>query len=274
MADIDVTIRPLGRWPGFGLAELGRSRELLYFMTKRELQIRYKQSMFGVSWAILQPVTYAFVFAIFFGRLANIPSEGLPYPVFALAALVPWVFASQGVGQAAASLVGEANLLGKVYFPRLVLPLAKVTSFLVDLVIGLGILCVFVALYGGSPGWGLLALPGFLAISIATVVGLGVLLATINVKYRDVVVAIPLFIQLWLFATPVLYPGSLITGVWQYIYAINPMVSVIEGVRWGFLGTTAPPLGGVAVSVTIAVLLLAVGITYFRSAERYLADII
>jgi lipopolysaccharide transport system permease protein len=274
MAELDVTISPPGRWPGFGFAELLRYRELLYFMAKRELQVRYKQSFFGVSWAVLQPVTYAFVFAVFFGHLAKIPSEGIAYPVFALAAMVPWVFASQGTGQAAASLVGEANLLGKVYFPRLVLPLAKIGSFLVDLVIGFGVLSAFVVIYGAQPSWGLVALPLFLAIALLTVIGVGVLLATLNVKYRDITVAIPLFVQLWLFATPVLYPGSLITGTWQYIYAINPMVSVIEGVRWGFLGTTAPPVGTVAVSATVALILLMIGVTYFRGAERYLADII
>jgi homopolymeric O-antigen transport system permease protein len=269
-----VVIRPPGRWPGMGFRELARYHELLYFLTRRDVLVRYKQSLFGITWVIAQPLAYAFVFAIFFGKLAKIPSEGVPYPVFALAALVPWIFAAQGVGAATASLVGEANLLGKIYFPRLALPLAKLLSFVLDLVIGLCVLLVFVLLYGVHPTIGLLAVPGFLAIELLTVLGVGLTLGTLNVKYRDVTVAVPLLTQLWLFATPVLYPGALITGTWRYIYALNPMVSVIEGVRWAFVGTDPPPVGGIAVSVAVAIGLFVMGITYFRRAEHYLADII
>jgi lipopolysaccharide transport system permease protein len=269
-----VTIAPPARWGGFGLRELWEARELLYFMTKRELQIRYKQSLFGVSWAVLQPLVYAFVFALFFGRLVNVPSDGFPYPIFALTALVPWIFVSQSVSQAAGSLVGDANLLGKVYFPRLVIPLAKVTSFLIDLVIALCVLGLFVALYGQSPSVGLLALPVFLLLGFVTALGAGTLLATLNVRYRDVTVAIPLLIQLWLFATPVIYPGSLISGAWQHVYALNPMVSVIDGVRWGLIGADAPALVDVAISAAAAIVLLVAGTAYFRRAERFFADII
>ena len=274
MIQTSVTIAPPARWGGFGLRELWEARELLYFMTKRELQIRYKQSLFGVSWAVLQPLIYAFVFALFFGRLANVPSDGFAYPIFALTALVPWIFLSQGVAQAAASLVGDANLLGKVYFPRLVIPLAKVMSFLIDLGIALLVLALFVASYGESPSIGILALPFFLLLAFVTALGAGTLLATLNVRYRDVTVAIPLLIQLWLFATPVIYPGSLISGAWQYIYALNPMVSVIDGVRWAFLSAEAPELASVAISVTSAVCLLVAGTIYFRRAEHFFADII
>jgi lipopolysaccharide transport system permease protein len=269
-----VTITPPARWGGFGLRELWEARELLYFMTKRELQVRYKQSLFGVSWAVLQPLVYAFVFALFFGRLANVPSDGFPYPIFALTALVPWIFVSQSVSQAAGSLVGDANLLGKVYFPRLVIPLAKVTSFLIDLVIALCVLGLFVALYGESPSVGLLALPLFLLLGFVTALGAGTLLATLNVRYRDVTVAIPLLVQLWLFATPVIYPGSLISGAWQHVYALNPMVSVIGGVRWALIGADAPELIDVAISAAAAAVLLVAGAAYFRRAERFFADII
>jgi lipopolysaccharide transport system permease protein len=274
VAQTTVTITPPSRWGGFGLRELWDARELLYFMTKRELQIRYKQSLFGVSWAVLQPLVYAFVFALFFGRLANVPSQGFPYPIFALSALVPWIFLSQGVAQASSSLVGDANLLGKVYFPRLVIPLAKVMSFLIDLVIALFVLGLFVALYGATPSVGLLALPGFLLLAFITALGAGILLATLNVRYRDVTVAIPLLIQLWLFATPVIYPGSLITGDWKYVYALNPMVSVIDGARWGLIGAPAPELATVAISIATAVALLVAGTVYFRRAEHFFADII
>jgi lipopolysaccharide transport system permease protein len=269
-----VTILPPARWEGLKLGELWDARELLYFMTKRELQIRYKQSLFGVSWAVLQPLVYAFVFALFFGRLAEVPSDGFPYPVFALSALVPWIFCSQAVSQAASSLVGDANLLGKVHFPRLAIPLAKILSFLIDLLIALCVLALFVALYGATPSEGLLFLPAFLLLAFATAVGAGTLLATLNVRYRDVTVAIPLLIQLWLFATPVIYPGSLIAGDWRYVYALNPMVSVVDGVRWAFLGAPAPELATVAVSTGAAALLLASGIVYFRRAERYFADVV
>ena len=214
------------------------------------------------------------MFALFFGRLANVPSDDFPYPIFALSALVPWIFLAQSVAQAATSLVGDANLLGKVYFPRLVIPLAKVMSFLIDLAIALGVLGLFVALYGASPSVGMVALPGFLLLAFVTALGAGTLLATLNVRYRDVTVAIPLLVQLWLFATPVIYPASLIGGAWQYIYALNPMVSVIEGVRWAFLGAPAPEVAIVAISAASAVFLLVAGTVYFRRAERFFADII
>jgi lipopolysaccharide transport system permease protein len=269
-----VRIEAPRRWTGLGLAELWRSRELLYFMAKRELQIRYKQSVFGVGWAVLQPLLYAFVFALFFGNLANVPSEGVPYTVFALAALVPWLFVAYGTAQAAGSLVADANLLGKVYFPRLVLPLAKMISFLVDLVIAFVVLAIAVAIYGASPSAGLALLPLFLLLAFATVAGVGILLATVNVRYRDVALAVPLVVQLWLFATPVVYPGSLVTGAWEYVYALNPLVTVIDGTRWAFLSTAAPEALTVAISAGSAAVLLAAALLYYRRAEPYLADIV
>jgi lipopolysaccharide transport system permease protein len=270
----ELTIRPPRRIESFGLGELWQYRELLYFLTKRELQIRYKQSIFGVTWAVLQPLAYAFIFALFFGRLAKVPSEGVSYPVFALAGLVPWLFAAQSVSQAAESLVRDANLLTKVYFPRLVLPISKVLSFLIDLLIALGVLGIFVAIYGADPGVGLAFLPLFLLLASATAAAVGMALGALNVAYRDVIVVVPLLVQLWLFLTPVIYPASLIHGAWRYVYAANPMASVIEGVRWGFLGTSGPPAGGVAISVASALILLAIAIYYFRRTERFFADII
>lgn len=274
LAETHVTITPPAGWGGFGLRELWTARELLYFLTKRELQIRYKQSAVGVSWSVLQPLAYAFIFALFFGQLANVPSEGVPYPVFALAALVPWLFASQAVSQAATSLVGDANLLSKVYFPRMTLPLAKVLTFLVDLVIALAVVGAFVALYGVSPTSGLLALPLFLLLAVVTAVGAGTFLAALNVRYRDVSVISPLITQLWLFSTPVIYPGSLVDGAWQYVYALNPMVSVVEGVRWGFVGTEAPDPAAVAISALTAAGAALCAVVYFRRTERFFADIV
>ena len=270
----ELVIRPPGRWPGIGLRELFNYRELLYFLTKRELQVRYKQSIFGVSWAVLQPVSYAFIFALFFGHLAKIPSQGIPYPVFALAGLVPWMFASQAVGMASQSLVADANLLSKVFFPRLVLPVSKVLSYTVDLLIATIVLLGFTFLYGVDWTAGLLLLPFFYGLAGATALAAGLLFSAVNVKYRDLIVATPLIIQLWLFMTPVLYPGTLITGAWAYIYALNPMVSVIEGVRWAFLGTPAPAVGPVAVSCASVLLGMAVGLYYFRRTERFFADVV
>jgi homopolymeric O-antigen transport system permease protein len=269
-----TVIRPPSGFSGLGLRALGEYRELLYFLTKRELQVRYKQSAFGVSWAILQPVVLAFIFTVFFGLLADIPSEGIPYPVFAMAALVPWLFISQTVSQSALSLVSDANLLSKVYFPRLVIPLGKAFALLVDLVIALVVVLVVALIYSQSPGVGILALPGFILLAFVTAVGLGVLLAAVNVKYRDVSLAVPLLMQVWLFATPVIYPGSLVTGGWKYIYALNPAVSVVEGSRWALLDATPPGLVPVLISSAVALTTLVAGVVYFRRTELFFADVV
>jgi lipopolysaccharide transport system permease protein len=273
-ARAETVIRPSGKWGILGARELWGARELLYFMAKREIQIRYKQSFFGVAWAVLQPLAYAFIFALFFGKLAKVPSDGVPYPVFALAALSPWVFESQSVAQAATSVVADANVLTKVYFPRLVVPLARIVSFMVDLVIALVILVIFVFIYGAHPTAGLALLPLFITIAVVTAVGVGTLLAALNVQYRDVTLVIPLITQLWLLVSPVAYPSSLIHGFWRYVYAINPMATVIDGSRWAFTGTAAPAPGVVAVSVGSALLLAVAGLAYFRRTERYFADVI
>jgi lipopolysaccharide transport system permease protein len=267
-------IRPPTGWAALRLAELWEYRELLYFLTKRELQIRYKQSVVGVSWAVLQPVLLAFIFAVFFGVLADVPSDGHPYVLFAMSGLVPWLFVSQTVAQSAGSLVGDANLLTKVYFPRLVIPLAKALALLVDLVIALGVLLAVALLYGQMPGPETLAMPVFLILGLVTGVGLGILLAAANVQYRDIGLVTPLLIQVWLFATPVIYPGSLVTGNWQYLFALNPMVAVVDGVRWCVFGDSAPDPLVVGISATVAVGLLALGIGYFRRTELFFADIV
>jgi homopolymeric O-antigen transport system permease protein len=271
---METTIRPPGRWGRLGLRELWAARELLYFMTKRDLQIRYKQSFFGVGWAVLQPLALTGIFALFFGRLANVPSEGLPYPVFALAGLVPWIFVASSTMQAALSLVEDANLLSKVYFPRLVIPIAKSLSLLVDLVLSLVVLTLFAIAYDVAITPRAFALVAFLLLALVTALGVGISLAAVNVKYRDVALAVPLLVQAWLFATPVIYPGSLITGALKVVYSLNPMVSVIDGVRWALLGTPAPNWLGVAVSCSVAVLVLVGGIQYFRRTEAFFADLV
>jgi lipopolysaccharide transport system permease protein len=270
----EVVIRPPGRFDGLGLREIAAHHELLYFLVKRELQVRYKQSVLGVSWAVMQPIALAFIFALFFGRLAKVPSEGIPYPAFALAGLVPWMFVAQATGQAATSLVGDANLLSKVYFPRLVIPLAKVLSIAVDLLVALCVLFPFVLAYGVTVEPRAFAVIPFVLLAVITATGIGIGLSALNVKYRDVTVGIPLLIQVWLFATPVVYPGSLVTGGWRYVYAVNPVVSVIDGVRWAVLGTRAPEAGPLLVSISVAVALLVASLVYFKRTERYFADLI
>jgi lipopolysaccharide transport system permease protein len=268
-----VRIVPPGRWGSLRLREFREYRELLYFLTKRELQIRYKQSFFGISWAILQPVTLAFIFALFFGRLANVPSEGIPYPVFALAALVPWIFVSGSVSNAALSLVADANLLSKVYFPRLMLPLAKILALFVDLIFAVVVLFAVMAIYGVGFEPTTVLLPLFLLLAVSVAVAVGVLLAAVNIQYRDIAVAVPLLVQTWLFATPVIYPGSLIEGTWRYIYALNPMVSVVDGVRWALLDASSVQLGPLGVSLAVIILLLTSSVLYFRRAEQFFADV-
>jgi lipopolysaccharide transport system permease protein len=271
----EVVIRPPERWGGFGFRDVWAYRELLYFLTKRELQIRYKQSFFGVIWAIAQPLTYVLIFSLVFSRGANVPSEpGVPYPVLALAAIIPWLFFAQSVTASASGLVGEANLLTKVYFPRLVLPIAKSLSFLVDLAIAFVILAVMVVITGVTPSWGLLLLPAFLLLAFVCAIGVGIFFGALNVKYRDVSVVLPLIVQLWFFATPVIYPATVISPHMQTYLSVNPMFNVINGVRWGFCGTTAPTLLNVSISVATALVFIVVGLVYFRKTERFFADVV
>jgi lipopolysaccharide transport system permease protein len=272
--DVELVIRPPAKWGSLALGDVWQHRELLFFLTKRDLSIRYKQSLLGVAWAVAQPLALACIFWVFFGRLAGIGSEGIPYPVFSLAALVPWNFVSQGVTQGAASLVADSNLLSKVYFPRLVVPMARVASLAVDAVIALGVLAVFMIGYSVAPPVQVLLLPVFLALGAVVAFALGALFAAINVKYRDVSVAVPLLVQMWLFLTPVVYPASLVGGAWQYVYALNPMVAVVSGARWAVLGTPAPSGGTIAISVAVALALLVGGLVYFRRVEHYFADVV
>jgi lipopolysaccharide transport system permease protein len=269
-----TVILPPRRLEAFDINELWAYRELLYFLTRRELLIRYKQSLLGVTWAVLPPIALALVFALFFGRLAKVPSEDLPYPIFALSALVPWVFFSGAISGAVASLVGDANLLSKVYFPRIVIPTAKVCALLVDLLIATIVLLVMTAAYGIGFTAHLVLAPAFLVLAFMASFGIGVLLAALNVRYRDVGVAVPVGMQIWFFLTPIIYPGSLVSGGWKYVYALNPMVTVIDGFRWSVLDTRGLELGPAAVSVVVVVLSLVAGLTYFRRTERFFADII
>jgi lipopolysaccharide transport system permease protein len=272
----ELVIRPPKGWSPGQLKELWDHRELIYFLSKRELQVRYKQSFFGVSWAILQPLTFAFIFALLFGQLVKIPTEGIPFAVFAVAALVPWQFTSGSVTNGATSLVQDANLISKVYFPRLALPISKALSLIVDLAIATPVVLILALLYGvGIEPTAYLAI-AFLALGVLTAFALGTLFAAVNVKYRDITQVVPILVQIMFFVTPVLYsPSSIgLTGTWRYVYALNPMASVIEGVRWSLFHTTFPGAGPIAVSVASALVLFAIALAYFRRTELYFADVI
>jgi homopolymeric O-antigen transport system permease protein len=273
-APTQVRIRPTRRWPGIGIDSLVEYRELIYFLTKRELQIKYKQSVFGVGWVIMQPLAIAFIFSLFLGHVARIGSEGFPYAVFVLVALVPWLFTSQAVGQSANSLVADANLISKVYFPRLALPIARSLGLLLDLAISLIVLLGVMAAYGVAVYEMAFLVPLFLLLGLITAFGAGTLFAAVNVRYRDVALVVPVLINLWLFTSPVIYAGSLVSGPLRYLWAVNPMVSVLTGVRWSLLGATAPDPAMVAISVASALALLTVAIVYFRRTEQFFADVI
>jgi lipopolysaccharide transport system permease protein len=273
-AEHRVSIRPSGTGGASVFGEVWEFRELLYFLTKKELQVRYKQSFFGAGWAVLQPIGLTAIFSLIFGQLVSVPSEGVPYPLYVLTGMTVWIFVATGTAQAAASLVAESELVTKVYFPRLVIPLAKIASWLVDLLIALVVLILVAGLYGRWPPVQVLTVPLWIALAIGTVVGVGVLASAVNVKYRDVVAVLPLAIQVWLFLSPVAYPATLVKGGWQYVYAINPMVSAIGGMRWAMLGTRLPSAGQIAISAAVVLVLLIAGIVYFRRTERYFADIV
>jgi lipopolysaccharide transport system permease protein len=269
-----LEITPSQGWAPLRLDELWRYRELVYFLVWRDLKVRYKQTVLGAAWAVLQPLLTMAVFSLFFGRLGRIPSDGLPYPLFALAALVPWNFFAHGLTQSVNSLVGSAHLIQKVYFPRLAIPVAAVLSGVVDFVLGLGVLAGMMALYGVRPGAGVLWLPGLLLLAWAASLGVGLWLSALNVQYRDVRHIVPFLVQLWMFATPIAYPSSLLPEPWRSLYGLNPMAGVVEGFRWALLG--APLASGpfLTFSASATLLLLLGGAYYFRRAERLFADVV
>lgn len=253
--------------------ELWRYRELLYFLTWREVKVRYKQTVLGFAWAIIQPFCMMIVFTLFFGTLAKIPSEGIPYPLFNYAALLPWTLFAEGIRRSSNSLVENINLVQKVYFPRLAMPLSGILSPVVDFAIAFTILIGMMFYYGYSPTPQVLWLPLFLLLAVLTALGVGLWLSAINVRYRDVRYTIPFIIQLWLFASPVVYSSSLLPESYRALYGLNPMAGVIEGFRWTLLGTDPPGLL-IAVSAMIVVALLISGAFYFRRSEKTFADVI
>ena len=269
-----VVIEPSHGWISVNLAELLQYRELVFFLAWRDVKVRYKQTVLGAMWAVLQPVITMVIFSIFLGRLAKVPSDGVPYPIFAFTALVPWTLFATGLTQASNSLVSGANLLRKVYFPRLVMPIASVLVGLVDFVLAFVVLVAMMLAYGFVPSQALVVIPGLLLLTIMTSLGAGLWLAAFNVRFRDVRYVIPFLVEIWLLATPIAYPSSLLSDSWRQIYAINPMVGVVEGFRWALLGTDTAPGAMVLVSTVASALLLVSGVFIFRRMERNLADVV
>lgn len=269
-----LRIEPSLGWVSLRLHELWEYRELLYFLTWRDIKVRYKQTVLGAAWAIIQPFFTMVIFSIFFGRLAQIPSDGIPYPIFAYAALVPWTFFANGLTQSSNSLVNSANLLKKVYFPRLVIPLSGVLSGVVDFVLAFIVLLGMILFYGIVPTANVLWLPFLLLLAFVTSLGVGLWFSAMNVQFRDVRYTIPFLTQFWLFATPIAYPSSLLSDPWRTVYGLNPMVGVVEGFRWALLGTDTAPGPVIVVSSLAALFILIGGAFYFRRMEKTFADVV
>ena len=266
-------ILPPRKWVPVDLNELWDYRELLISFTMRDIKIRYKQTALGFLWAIIQPLFMMVIFTVIFGGFAKIPSEGIPYPLFSFAALLPWMLFSEGLTRSTMSMVTNSNIMTKVYFPRLIMPISGILSPLVDFAVSISILVLMMAYYGFVPTINVVFLPLFILLALATSLGIGLWLSALNVKYRDFQYTVPFIIQLWMYASPVVYPASMIPEAIRPLYGMNPMAGVIEGFRWALLGTEIPGLM-ILVSVGVVTLLLISGMFYFRRMEQYYADVV
>lgn len=269
-------IVPSRGWVDLKLRELWSYRELLYFLTWRDIKVRYKQTVLGAAWAILQPFLTMVVFSLFFGRLAKISTGavGLPYEVFSAAGTVPWAFFAYGLAQSSDSLVGNSQLIKKVFFPRLVMPIASVLSGLVDFALAFVVLVGMIMAYGIPLTINIVWLPLFLLLAFVTALGVGLWLSALNVEYRDIRYMVPFLLQVWMFISPVVYPSSLLDEPWRTVYGLNPMAGVLDGFRWALLGRTDAPGPMILVSAVVAVVLLITGTFYFRRMERNFADVV
>jgi len=268
-----VSIRAGGRIAPIDLKSLWDYRELLYFLTWRDVKVRYKQTALGAAWAIIQPLFTMIIFTIFFGNLAKVPSDGIPYPIFAYAALLPWTFFSNAITSSGNSLVGSAHLITKVYFPRMIIPGAAVAAGLIDLMIALGILIILMIYYGVGATWNLLMLPALIILTTLLAIGVGMWTSALNVKYRDIRYALPFAIQLTMFATPIIYPVSLIPERWRWAFYLNPLTGIIEGFRASFFGRPFD-WTALAISAAITFALLIYAAYHFKRMERTFADIV
>ena len=269
-----VTVRPSRGWAPIDFRELWEYRELLYFLIRRDITVRYKQTILGVAWAIIQPMFTMVIFSLFFGGLAHVPSDNFPYPIFSYAALVPWTFFANGLSQSTNILVGESNLIKKVYFPRLVLPVAAILSGSIDFSLAFIVLLGMILFYGIIPTMAVIWLPFLLLLALISALGVGLWLSALNVQFRDIRYAVPFMVQAWMFATPIAYPSSLLGEPWRTIYGINPMAGVVEGFRWALLGAKAAPGPMIIVSALVALGILISGVFYFRRMEDTFADVV
>jgi len=269
-----LRIEPSSGWVSLRLQELWEYRELLYFLIWRDVKVRYKQTLLGAGWAIIQPVFTMLVFSLFFGRLAKVPSDGIPYPLFSYTALVPWTFFAQGLAQSSDSLVGSSNLIKKIYFPRLAIPVGTVCAGMIDFALAFGVLILLSLSYGIRPTVNVLWLPLFVLLALVTALGVGLWLSAFNVKYRDVKYVVPFFTQIWMFATPIAYPSSLLSGKWRVVYGLNPMAGVVEAFRWALLGAKTAPTAMIVLSWLAALAILVSGAYYFRRMEKSFADVV
>jgi lipopolysaccharide transport system permease protein len=274
VAEHEVIIQPAHGWIPVNLHEVWEYRELLYFLTWRDIKVRYKQTMIGAAWAIIQPFFMMVVFSLFFGHLAKVPSDGIPYPIFVYCALLPWQLFAHALGESSNSLVANERLITKVYFPRLVIPIAAVCGGLVDFAISFAVLLGLMAYYGVVPGVAIVTLPLFVLLAVLTALAVGLWLSALNVQYRDVRYTLGFLTQFWLFATPVAYPSSLVPASWRPLYGLNPMAGVVEGFRWALLGKAQGPGPLLAVSVTVLILVLIGGALYFARMEDRFADVV
>ena len=269
-----LVMKPASGWVSLDFHAIWEYRELLYFLTWRDIKVRYKQTLLGVAWAVIQPLLMIFVFTLFFGRLAGIPSDGLPYPIFTLTALLPWQLFSRAFTDASTSLVVNERIITKVYFPRLLVPASAVMASLVDFAIAFVLLIAMMFFYGVVPSAAVAALPAFILLALMTALGIGFWLSALDVQYRDVRYTLPFITQLWMFATPIVYPASLVPEGWRLLYGLNPMAGVVEGFRWALLGKTEGPGPMLAVSVAAVLVLLISGLCFFRRMEKTFADVI
>jgi len=269
-----IYLKPSTGWLPLDFGELWRYRELIFFLTWRDIKVRYKQAVLGIAWAVLQPLLTMAIFTIIFGVLLNTPSQGLPYPLFALTALIPWQLFATALQRSSISLVGNANLITKIYFPRIAIPLSTIFAALIDFVISFVVLLGVMAFYRVWPGLMILWLPLFILLSLLTSLAVGLWLSALNVQYRDIQHMVPFLIQVWMYASPIVYPIETIpAGFWRGIYSLNPMVGVIQGFRWALLGGTRPDIT-LVISIIVVLILLISGLYYFRRMEKTFADIV
>jgi lipopolysaccharide transport system permease protein len=273
-ASAPLIIEPPSGWDFLDVRELWQFRELLYFLVWRDLKVRYRQTLIGGAWAVLQPFTTMVVFSVVFGRLIDVPSGGVPYPVFSYTALLPWTFFAAAIARAGNSLIQDPNLVSKIYFPRIVMPLAAVSSMLVDFAIAFLILIGLMLYYGLVPGPAIIVLPFLLLLAYLTALTVSLWLSASNVKYRDITYVTPVLVQFWLFLTPVAYPSTLVPESWRLLYSLNPMVGVVEGFRWALLGAPIATPGMIIVSTAAVIVLALAGLAYFRRMERQFADVV